>query len=178
MKRLLLAAAFALATGPALADMAPPAGGPAMSGGDDPMGQMMMGPGMMGGQGGPGHVCHIVGSGHHMAGTLAFLKTELKITSGQSSAWERFADAFSAMRPSHDGPMMHGKPGEGGHMALADHAPLSARMDRHERMMEERLATMKKMHAVIRDLYGKLDDKQKNMADELIPAFMMCRMRG
>ncbi len=29
---------------------------------------------------GPGQVCHIVGSGHHMDGTLAFLKAELKIS--------------------------------------------------------------------------------------------------
>lgn len=178
MKRLLLAAVFALATGPAFADMAPSSEGPAMAAGDDAMGPMMMGPGMMGAHGGPGQVCHIVGSGHHMAGTLAFLKTELKITAGQSSAWERFADAFSAMRPSHEGGMKHGKPGAGGRMAMAERGSLSARMDRHERMMEERLAGMKKMHAVIRELYGKLDDGQKRMADELIPAFMMCRMRG
>jgi hypothetical protein len=45
-------------------------------------------------------------------------------------------------------------------------------------MMEERVATMKTMHGVIRELYGKLGDAQKRMADELIPAFMMCRMRG
>jgi hypothetical protein len=66
----------------------------------------------------------------------------------------------------------------GGRKGMEKPSALPERMDRHERMMEERLGGMKKMHGVIRELYGKLGDEQKRMADELIPAFMMCRMRG
>ncbi len=180
MMRCLVAAAvcFAFIAGSAMADTAPDMGGHAMAAEPGEMDEGMMGGGMMGGGRGPGHVCHIVGSGHHMAGTLAFLKTELKITAAQSSAWERFADAFSSMGPSRGAAMMHGKGGMGGRKGMEKQSALPERMDRHERMMEERLGGMKKMHGVIRELYGKLGDEQKRMADELIPAFMMCRMRG
>lgn len=182
MRLVLAAVCIALTGGLALADMAPGASGHDMAGGSPEMDDDMMGGGMMGGMGnahrGPGQVCHIVGSGHHMAGTLAFLKTELKITSAQSAAWDRFADAFGAMTSSAGRGMMHGKPGAGGRKGMGSHSSLAERMDQHERMMEERLSMMKKMHGVIRELYGKLGDDQKRMADELIPAFMMCRMRG
>lgn len=163
----------AFIAGSAMADTVPGMGGHDMASEPGEMDD-----GMMGGGRGPGQVCHIVGSGHHMAGTLAFLKTELKITSSQSSAWEKFADAFSSMGPSHGAGMMRGKGGMGGRKEMGKSSALPERMERHERMMEERLGGMKKMHGVIRDLYGKLGDEQKRMADELIPAFMMCRMRG
>lgn len=182
--RNLVAAAIcsAFIAGSAMADTVPGMGGHDMATEPGEMDDGMMGGGMMGGMmgggRGPGQVCHIVGSGHHMAGTLAFLKTELKITSSQSSAWEKFADAFSSMGPSHGAGMMRGKGGMGGRKEMGKSSALPERMERHERMMEERLGGMKKMHGVIRDLYGKLGDEQKRMADELIPAFMMCRMRG
>lgn len=181
MNRLAAAACALLISTTALADPVPGDHSMVMEPGD--MDDGMMGGGMMGGgmmvpPGGPGQVCHIVGSGHHMAGTLAFLKAELKITTAQSAAFERFGEAFGAMRPSGGRYMMHGKPGAGGSKGMAARPSLAERMDIHERMMEERLASMKKMHGVIRELYGKLSDEQKRMADELIPAFMMCRMRG
>jgi hypothetical protein len=166
MKRLAVAACALLISGSVLA------------GEPEAMGHDMMDGEMMGAHRGPGDVCHIVGSGHHMAGTLAFLRAELKITPAQSAAFESFGEAFGAMRPSGGSHKMHGKPGAGGSMGMPAHPSLSERMDRQERMMEERVASMKTMHGVIRELYGKLGDAQKRMADELIPAFMMCRMRG
>jgi hypothetical protein len=51
-------------------------------------------------------------------------------------------------------------------------------MAHHEHMMEMHLAQMKKMHAAIGALYGTLGEHEKHLADELIPAFLMCRMRG
>lgn len=122
---------------------------------------------------GPGQVCHIVGSGHHMDGTLAFLKAELKISSKQAAAWEGFAAAFVSARPEGPGGMKHaGKKDGKGHEALPE------RMAHHEHMMEMHLDQMKKMHAAIGTLYATLGEHEKHLADELIPAFVMCRMRG
>jgi hypothetical protein len=108
-----------------------------------------------------------------MDGTLAFLKAELKISAKQAAVWDGFAAAFSAARPEGHGGMKHeGKKAGQGHEALPE------RMAHHEHMMEMHLAQMKKMHAAIGALYGTLGEHEKHLADELIPAFLMCRMRG
>jgi hypothetical protein len=135
-----------------------------------------MGMGMGGGADahqGPGQVCHIVGSGHHMDGTLAFLKTELKISAKQAAAWDGFAAAFSDARPEGHGGMKHDGKKEG-----EAHVALPERMAHHEHMMEMQLTQMKKMHAAVGALYGTLGEHEKHLADELIPAFLMCRMHG
>jgi hypothetical protein len=141
------------------------------------MAEEMHGMGGMGGGAdphqGPGQVCHIVGSGHHMDGTLAFLKAELKISTKQAAAWDGFAAAFASARPEgHEGMKPEGKKGSKGHETLPE------RMAHHEHMMEMHLAQMKKMHAAIGALYATLGEHEKHLADELIPAFVMCRMRG
>lgn len=122
---------------------------------------------------GPGQVCHIVGSGHHMDGTLAFLKAELKISAKQAAAWDGFAAAFAAARPDGHGGMKHE-----GKKARKGPEPLPARMAHHEHMMEMQLAQMKKMHAAIGALHATLGEREKHLADELIPAFLHCRMHG
>ena len=135
-------------------------GGMGMGGGDDS-------------HQGPGQVCHIVGSGHHMDGTLAFLKAELKISSKQAAAWDGFAAAFASAGPEgHDGKK------HGGMKEAKDQEALPERMSHHEHMMEMQLAQMKKMHAAVGALYGTLGEHEKHLADELIPAFLMCRMHG
>lgn len=142
------------------------------------MGHGMMGTGM-GGHQGPGQMCHIVGSGHHNDGALAFLKAELKITAGQGAAWDAFAVAFRDAKPNaHGGKGHDGKGHEGRKMERKGPASLTERMAHHEMMMEMHLAQMKKMHGVMGNLYSALNADQKRMADELLPAFMMCRMRG
>jgi hypothetical protein len=170
MKILFAAALVALTAVPALAAphegmMKHRSGGPGM----------MMGGGMMG-PGGGDRLCHIVGSGHHEEGTLAFLKTELKITSSQQASWDAFATAMKSVHGDHnddDEDVPHERGGAGMH----DMRPLPERMDMHEKMMEARLSSMKKMHAAISSLYSSLGNDQQKMADELLPAFMMCRMR-
>lgn len=138
----------------------------------------MMGPGM-GEHQGPGQMCHIVGSGHHNDGVLAFLKAELKITAAQGSAWDVFAAAYSEAKPNAHGGKGHGGKGhEGRKMEKKEPVPLTERMAHHEKMMEMHLEQMKKMHGVMGALYTVLNVDQKHMADELLPAFMMCRMRG
>ena len=143
----------------------------------------MQGPGMMMGQGmgaaGGERLCHIVGSGHHNAGTLAFLKAELNITAAQQSSWDAFATAFrGGEHAGHDmGDDASADDRKGGGMGKHDMQPLPERMNMHERMMEARLAEMKRMHGAISALYSALTGDQKSMADELLPAFMMCRMK-
>jgi hypothetical protein len=160
MKIMHAALAAILLSGCAMAEEMHGMGGMGMGGGADP-------------HQGPGQVCHIVGSGHHMDGTLAFLKAELKISTKQAAAWDGFAAAFASARPEgHEGMKPEGKKGSKGHETLPE------RMAHHEHMMEMHLAQMKKMHAAIGALYATLGEHEKHLADELIPAFVMCRMRG
>src|SRR5690349_15695774 len=97
-----LALVFALAAGPALAaeDTHHPKSPPAATsqqrmGPGGMMGQMgpgMMGPGMMG-QGGMPMMGMMQ---RHVEGSIAFLKTELKITDAQLPLWNAVADAIRA----------------------------------------------------------------------------------
>lgn len=54
--------------------------------------------------------------------------------------------------------------------------PLPERMAQHTKMIENRLARMKKMQAAVAQLYSCLGADQKRTADELLPMVMMCRM--
>lgn len=86
----------------------------------------------------------------HLEGRLAFLKTELQITSAQENAWASFAEAMrkaAATKPAtgHDG-----KP-----------ATLPERL-------QHRLAVMQAKKAAIDALYTQLDAKQKVLADDMI----------
>lgn len=119
----------------------------------------------------------------HVEGTLAFLKTELKITPGQAQAWEAFADAYRDIAASHTpmmgedmmgGGMMGGgmKGGDrkaGGAMAK----PFPERMAMHTQMMERHLDAAKKFQAAVQPLYAALDAQQKKAADELLPMIGM-----
>ena len=168
MKIMHAALAAILLSGCAMAEDGPGMSGPGISG------PGMAGPGMgKDAHQGPGQVCHIVGSGHHMDGTLAFLKAELKISSKQAAAWDAFAAAFTAERSDEHGGMKHeGKKEQKGSASLPE------RMAHHEHMMEMQLAQMKKMHAAIGALHATLGEHEKHLADELIPAFLHCRMHG
>jgi len=107
----------------------------------------------------------------------------LKISSGQQSQWEAFGTVYRGLGVGADdsdddrqmGDMQSGHRGDGS--GMRDHGALPERMAMHEKMMEMRLAEMKKAHAAMGALYGALGNDQKKMADELLPAFMMCRMK-
>ena len=172
MKTLICAALVLTLAVPALAD--PPA----------PRGPMM-GPGPMmaderGGMGMMRSMCPM-GMGQHTEGALAFLKTELKITSAQGDAWEAFARAYREAKgqggqmPMAPGMMGGGRMG-GGMMGGKGPQAMPERMAQHINMMEEHLAQMKKMQAPVTQLYTALGAEQKRAADELLPMFMMCRM--
>ena len=118
-------------------------------------------------------MCPMMGMNQRTEGALAFLKTEIKITSAQTAAWDAFAAAYRETKgPGGQMPMM-----PGGMMGAGKTAqPLPERMAQHAKMMEDRLAHVKKMHGAVTQLYAALGADQKRTADELFPMFMMCRM--
>lgn len=104
-------------------------------------------------------------SGKHIEGHLAFLKAELKITSGQERAWGDFA---AGVRGAAKGMQGMGAMGSGG-MSGHDHK-MSApdAMNMHIGTMESHLKTMKALQAATAKLYPSLSTEQKAMADELL----------
>lgn len=121
-------------------------------------------------------------------GSLAFLKTELKITPAQSAAWDAFAAAYKAFAASRQQMMtkmsdqmmgsggMMGGPGMAGPMTGgrgAQTKPYPDRMSTHMQMMEGRLAAMKKLQEAARPLYTTLSPEQKKTADQILPMFTM-----
>jgi LTXXQ motif family protein len=165
MKMLASAAVLLALAANALA--APPSGRGPMMGQGPMMADDRGGMGMMRG------MCPM-GMGRHTEGALAFLKTELKITPAQNSAWEEFAAAYrEAKGQGGQMPMMPGGMMMGGGK---DAPPMPDRMAQHSKMMEDHLAQMKKMQGPVSKLYASLNAEQKRTADELLPMFMMCRM--
>lgn len=164
MKSLVCAAVLVTLALPALAD--PPSRPGPMMGQGQMMGDERSGMGMMRG------MCPM-GMGQHTEGALAFLKTELKITPAQTTAFDAFAAAYRETK-AHGGqmPMMPGGMMAGGKTGQ----PLPERMAQHIQMMEEHLAQMKKIQTPAAQLYAALGADQKRTADELLPMLMMCRM--
>ena len=134
------------------------------------MGPWMMGPGMMGqygnmpmmGWGNQGaSMCGMMSS--HIDGRLAYLKTELKITSAQESLWNTYADAArdNAQAMADRCTAM---------MTQSGDTPLSLpdRLDRHETFMEGQLESIRAMNKTLKPLYGAFSDSQKQAADQLI----------
>ncbi len=96
----------------------------------------------------------------HVEGRLAFLKTELKITSDQSAAWDSYADAYRAAATS-----MHSMMGSMMGMTQGD---LPSRLATHERMMQAHLDALKSIDGPLTALYAVLTPDQKKAADDLI----------
>jgi hypothetical protein len=176
MKRLMLATVLmvaatgaALAQAPAPAQPTPPATQPGVGGmpmmnmmGSIPMTNMMgmmqmmrmMGPGMAGID--------------HVEGRIAFLRTELKITDAQTSAWNVFADALRTNAKKLGearGSMMAG--------AGQQQAPtMTERLDLQERWLLARLESTRTIKSAFTSLYGTLSDDQKKTANELLAPHM------
>ena len=126
--------------------------------------------------------------GNHVEGSLAFLKTELKISDAQASAWNSFADAYRAFAASKPAMMMRGggmmgggsegmAPGDGTMPQGQSAMSYPDRMKTHMQMMEENLEAGKKFEPAVGALYTALSAQQRKTADELLPMFtMMGRM--
>jgi hypothetical protein len=97
----------------------------------------------------------------HVEGRLAFLKTELKITSAQEAVWGKFADAVrqvaQTMKASYE---------QAGQATAATGA--AAALDGYERRLTQRLEAVRSIKAAFTPLYAALSDDQKKVADELL----------
>jgi len=126
-----------------------------------------MGPGMgrgmghMGGMGPMGYGMGPRGFGNPSAmadARIAYMKSELKITSAQESAWKKFADqakqradAMQALRTEAQG---------------SPQATAPERLDLRNQIMNKRLAQMEKSAAAFKDLYAVLSPEQKTLVDQ------------
>lgn len=126
--------------------------GPGMMGGG-------YGPGMMGGGYGPGAAAGgpAANFGERMDARLSFLKSELKITSDQETAWGAYATQAKAqaatMQAFHaQGPSAAATPAE--------------RIEQHAERAKLRAEQMKTMAAAVKDLYAALTPEQKAVADQ------------
>jgi hypothetical protein len=146
------------------------------------------GPGMMGDRGGnwggPGMGWHMWGGRggrwgagpdgmlDRVEGRLAFLKTELKITEAQSSAWNKVASAIRDSAKSRNERMKAIWSDEDKAKSLLE------RLELHEQFMTVRLDEIKQLKAAWNDLYGQLSDDQKKEADGVVIPMMGMGMGG
>jgi len=102
----------------------------------------------------------------HIEGRLAFLKTELKITDAQLSAWNTFADAIRTNVQD----ATHSMPGMGGSMLQqgSKQGNLIEKMGAREDALNHELERLQKLEVAAKPLYGALSDEQKRAADELL----------
>jgi len=164
---MLAAAGIAAATAIAYAE--PPGGfgpgamGPGMMGGGA-MGPGMMdggyGAGMMGGgwgaRGGFGPGATAGGAVAHQEARLAFLKSELKITAEQESAWEAYAKQVKAQAETMQ--------------KFATEAPAAAqtapeRLEQRAEFAKQRAEQLKATSTALKDLYAALTPEQKATAE-------------
>jgi LTXXQ motif family protein len=135
------------------------------------MGYDIMGPGMMGGydRAGPG-MMPWSGSGQamcgamagHIEGRLAFVKTELKITSAQEPLWNTYAAAArdSANTMLARCTTMMGQRG-------TSTVSLPDRLDQNEQLIAAQLDAMRATNKALKPLYADFTDSQKQSANQL-----------
>lgn len=194
-RKILLGLATAAALAASAAAGAAAGEGPGMMGSGPGGGSGMMGSGMMGS--GPGGGAGMMGSGpgggqgmmgaaaEHgrgagagfspaamVEGRLAALKTELKITANQESAWQAFATKAKQQVES-----MHAQRTQAS--AATQTAP--ERLAQRAEFAKQRAANVEAMSAAVKDLYDVLTPEQKAIADQRL-AFAgmgpMMAMRG
>ena len=103
-------------------------------------------------------------------GRIAFLRTELKITEVQTSAWNAFADALrtNAQKLGEIRASMMPQPG-----AAQQQVPtLADRLDLQERWLLARLEGTRTLKSAFTKLYETLSDDQKKTANELLAPHM------
>ena len=110
-------------------------------------------------------------------GRIAFLRTELKITEAQASAWNAFADALrtNAQKLGEVRAAMMAK-----HAGQQQPSTLADRLELQERWFLARLDGTRAIKFAFTSLYGTLSDDQKKTADELLAPHMgmMAMMPG
>jgi hypothetical protein len=129
-----------------------------MRGGCPMMKGDMMGRGGMG-----GGMHNMMTLMQHPEGQIAFLKTELKITPAQETAWSTFADALRAYATQ-----MNGNHDTMAQQRRDEAKPLPETLSFRIQMMEMHLASLKGYQEAVAKLYGTLSDEQKKTADDLL----------
>jgi len=97
----------------------------------------------------------------NVEGRIASLKSELKITDAQTSAWNKFADALRAAGGSMNDmyqQMMQSGPA----------TTLPARLERRETMLLTHLGRVKTLKEALDPLYASLSAEQKKIADSIM----------
>ena len=125
-----------------------------------------MGPG--GGMGPTGYGPMGYGMGPHAYGNpsamadarIAYLKSELKITSGQESAWKIFADQTKQQADAMQALMATA---QGSAQATAPE-----RLELRNQFMKKRQEQMEKSTTAFKDLYAALTPEQKAIADQRV----------
>jgi hypothetical protein len=110
----------------------------------------------------------------HVEGRIAFLKTELKITSEQEALWNAFAEVLRANARGARAGMMQ-MPGAMGGPGRTAATPLQ-QIEVRESALASRLESVRKSKATLVPLYQTLDGTQKQMADRLLIPPMMGMM--
>jgi len=130
------------------------------------------GPGMgwhMGGGWGPRWSADDIMS-ERVDGRLAFLKTELKISDAQMSAWNKLADVIRTAAKARTERMRSILSGDQRDKALPQ------RLDEQEKYLSTRLDEVRQIRAAWDELYQSLSDAQKKEADNI--ALPMMGMGG
>ncbi len=136
------------------------------------MGPGMMGPGMMG-YGGAGMMgssgwgqagwnqamCGAMAG--HIDGRLAYIKTELKITSAQETLWSAYADAARGKANTMLARCTTMMSRRDAKTALPD------RLDQNEQLMAAQLDAVRATNKALKPLYESFSDSQKQTADQL-----------
>ncbi|MGB3536630.1 MAG: Spy/CpxP family protein refolding chaperone [Mesorhizobium sp.] len=99
-------------------------------------------------------------------GRLAYMKTELKITSEQAAAWDAFAAVVRTSVETHND-MMRSTAKKSDDGAIFD-KPLPERLASQITRMEARLAQIKSVKVAADDLYAVLTNDQKAVADDVV----------
>jgi LTXXQ motif family protein len=97
----------------------------------------------------------------NVEGRITALKSELKITDAQTSAWDRFAEAMRATAGSMD--EMYQQMMQSGAAAT-----LPARLERRETLLSGHLSRVKALKEALDPLYASFSDEQKKIADSLM----------
>ncbi len=91
-------------------------------------------------------------------GRLSAMKSELKITAAQESAWKTFADQAKQQAEAMQA-LMTGAPGSA-------QATAPERIDQHNQVMKKRQEQMEQGTAAFKELYAVLSPEQKALADQ------------
>jgi ABC-type transporter Mla subunit MlaD len=95
-------------------------------------------------------------------GRLAFIKTELKITEAQSSAWNQLADTIRTAAKNHNERMKAAFSREEKAKTLPE------RLEVQEQFVNARLEEIKQIKGSLANLYAVLSDTQKKEADDVV----------